>query len=81
MTLEGQFRLAGFYTTRWVEAPSVEATEKIGLEMLRSELSFSEEEKQRAPDARIYFDEIVEVPSDTKFPPKFGLAWFDMEEG
>ena len=80
MTQEGEFRLMGFYTTRWVEAPDAEAAETAGMDMLRAEYSFSNEERQRAPDARVYFEEVVEVPSDTpRIPPNRGATWYDME--
>ena len=77
MTLEGEFQLMGFYTTRWVEAETVEEAEMAGLKMLRDKFTFSEEDKQRAPDAKVYFEEIVEVPSDTeRVPPNSGATWF-----
>jgi hypothetical protein len=80
MTLEGKFQLMGFYTTRWVEADTAEAAEPIALEMVRDEFRFSEEEKRRAPDAMMYFEEIVEVEPDTPRVPNKGATWFPMEE-
>ena len=80
MMRDGEFQLMGFYTTRWVEAPTPEAAETAGVDMLRAEYRFSDEEKQRAPNARVYFEEVVEVPSDTpRIPPNGGATWFEME--
>ncbi|RIA35535.1 hypothetical protein DFR49_4315 [Hephaestia caeni] len=78
--LVGASQFMGFYTTRWIEAPTAEAAETAGVEMLRAEYRFSEEEKQRAPDARVYFEEVVEVPADTpQIPPNSGATWFEMD--
>ena len=80
MTLEGEFQLVGFYATRWVEAESAEAAELAGLQMLREEYPVSEEDKLRAPDAKVYFEEVVEVEPDTPRVPNAGASWFPMEE-
>ena len=80
MTLEGKFQLMGFYTTRWVEAATVEAAEQDALEDVRSEFTFSEEDRRKAPDAMMYFEEIVEVDPDTPRTPNKGASWFPMEE-
>ena len=81
MTMDGEFRLVGFYTTRWVEAGTAEEAELQALQMLRAEYQFSHEEKQKAPEARVYFEEVLEVPSDTRrVPPNSGATWFSMDE-
>ena len=80
MTLDGKFRLMGFYTTRWVDAPDAEAAELLGLDMLRDEFRFSVEERHKAPEAKVYFEEIEEVPSDTARNPNKGATWFEMED-
>jgi hypothetical protein len=76
--MKGSKGLMGFYTTRWVEAPTADEAELIALEMLRSEYQFSEKQKRKAPDARVYFEEIVEVAPDSKRNPNSGATWFDM---
>jgi hypothetical protein len=80
MTMEGKFQLMGFYTTRWVEAETAEAAEPIALELVRDEFRFSDEDRRRAPDAMMYFEEIVQVEPDTPRVPKKGASWFPMEE-
>ena len=80
MTLEGKFQLMGFYTSRWVEADTAEAAERLALEMIRSEFQFSEEDRRRAPDAKMFFEEIVEVEPDTPRGLNKGASWFPMEE-
>ncbi len=80
MTLEGKFQLMGFYTTRWVEAETAEAAEPLALEMVRNEFQFSAEDRRRAPDAMMYFEEIVEVEPDTPRVPNQGATWFPMKE-
>ena len=80
MTRGEKFQLMGFYTTKWVEAETAEAAEPIALEMLRDELRFSEEDRRRAPDAKVYFEEVVEMPAETPRVPNAGATWFPMEE-
>jgi hypothetical protein len=80
MTLEGKFQLVGFYTTRWIEADTAEAAEQSALESVRNEFTFGEEDRQKAPDAMMYFEEIVEVAPDTPREPNEGASWFPMEE-
>ena len=76
--LKGSKSLMGFYITRWVEASSAEDAELIALEMLKGEFVFSEKQKRKAPDARVYFEEIVEVARDAKRNPNSGATWFEM---
>jgi hypothetical protein len=80
MTFDGRFQLMGFYTTRWVEAETVEVAEQGALEAVRDEFRFSEEDRRKAPDAVMYFEEIVEVEPDTPRVPNKGATWFPMEE-
>ena len=70
----------GFYATRWVEAESAEAAEPIARELVRDEFRFSEEDRRRAPDAKMYFEEIVELELDTPKLPNKGASWFPIEE-
>ena len=79
-SIVGTEGLAGFYTTRWVEALSTEEAEQVGLEALRGEVEFSEDQKRNAPDAKVYFEEIAEVPEDTPRVPNKGATWFPMDE-
>ena len=72
--------LTGFYSTRWVEAGSVEEAEIAALEAIRDEFRFSEDQARQAPDAKVYFEEITEVPEDTPRVPNRGATWFPMDE-
>ena len=72
--------LTGFYTTRWVEAESVEEAEIAALEAIRDEFRLSEDQKRQAPDAKVYFEKIEEVPEDTPRVPNKGATWFPMAE-
>ena len=80
MTREGKFQLMGLYSTRWVEAETAEAAEPLALEMLRDEFRFSDEDKKKAPDAKAYFEEVVEMPPETPRVPNAGATWFSMDQ-
>ena len=74
--------LVGFYTTRFVEAENAEEAEFAGLEMLRADPGFeirSEKLRQQEPQAKVFFEEIVEVAPDTDQVPNKGATWFNME--
>ena len=74
--------LVGFYTTRFVEADSAEAAELAGLDVLRHDPDLQirlEKLQQQEPQAKVYFEEIVEVDPDTKRVPNKGATWFDIK--
>lgn len=77
--LIGDQGLFGFYTTRWVEASDAEAAELIALDALRSDPKLQLESKDLRTDARVYFDEIVEV--DGPGGPNTGFVWYPMDSG
>lgn len=70
----------GFYTHRWVEAENAGQAELKTLELLRGEFRFSEDEKRKAPDAKMYFEEVAELPEGSPIGPNGGATWFPMEE-
>ena len=70
----------GFYTGRQVEASSPEEAEQAALAMLRSEYQFNETQRTKAPDARVYFEELFEVEPETEQGPNKGACWFDMDD-
>ena len=79
-SIRGTEKLQGFYTTRFVEAPSAEEAELEALGMLREEYQFTEEQKLLAPEPKVYFEEVVEVSPDTPRVPNRGATWFDMDD-
>jgi len=48
--------------------------------MLRIEYPVSEEDRRKAPNAKVYFEEVAEVPEDTPRIPNKGFTWFPMDE-
>ena len=80
--LLGEYGLMGFYTTRWVEAASEEEAEMLALEALRSDpdLQPSLEVRDRSKAAKVFFEEIDEVPPETERCPNKGATWFRMDE-
>ena len=77
--MKGLKGLMGFYTTRWVEASSADEAELLALEMLRDEFNFSERQRSKAPHAKVYFEEIVEVEPSSSRNPNRGATWFSMK--
>jgi len=74
----GESAPIGFYTTRYVEAASSAAAETAALETLREEPVFNVPASARSKDAKVYFDEISEVPSDTPQIAGAGFSFFIM---
>ncbi len=72
----GKTEPVGFYTTRWVSASSPEEAEIVALEALRAEPNFQVDDAEKTKDAKIYFEEIVEV--DGPGGVIAGAAWFVM---
>ena len=68
--------LVGFYTTRWVEAADAEQAELAALDLLRTEPTFQLKTPPEGVEAKVYFDEIVEV--DGPGGPNAGATWFEM---
>jgi hypothetical protein len=70
----------GFYATRFVEADSAEDAESIVLQALKAEKSLRLPigARKGAADARVYFEDIVEVAPRWK-KPKPGFTFFEME--
>ena len=73
--------LVGFYTTRFVEAASVEEAETLGVEIIRNDpdlLLKRQKHRLLKPPAKVFFEEIVEVAADTDRVPNKGATWFSM---
>jgi hypothetical protein len=77
--LIGSRKPIGFYVTRFVEAQSVEDAESLALQALQRERSLRVPPvvRKRFADARVYFEEIVEVEPRWKRPKK-GFSFFEM---
>lgn len=76
--LLGQDEPVGFYTTRFVEADSPEEAELLAVALLRDDPSLDVLAEHRTHDARLYFEDINEVPSDTEQKPNSGFTFFTM---
>ncbi|CAN7511002.1 hypothetical protein LJR168_003598 [Pseudoxanthomonas sp. LjRoot168] len=70
--------LVGFYTTRFVEADTPEQAELAVLELLRSDASLELPPEYRSQDAKVYFEDIDEVPMDTERALDAGFVFFTM---
>src|SRR3546814_18930299 len=68
-TLLGQEELVGFYTTRFVEADSPEQAEIMAIELLRNDPSLDVSSEHRTQSAKVFFEDIDEVPGDTEQKP------------
>lgn len=69
----------GFYTTRFVEAESAEEAELAAVNLLRSDSSLAMPEELRTKEAKVYVEEIEEVPPDTERKPNKGFTFFSMD--
>lgn len=76
--LIGKSRPIGFCTTRFVEASSVSEAETLALDWLRGEELFNVAEELRSKDAKVFFDQIVELAADAAPPPQGGFTFFIM---
>ena len=73
-----QDELVGFYTTRYVEADTSAQAELAVLELLHNDSSLELPPEHRSQDAKVYFEEIDEVPMDTEQKPNAGFVFFTM---
>lgn len=74
----GESSPIGFYTTRFVEAANQGEAEMLALDLLRGEEFFNTPPGSRSEDAKVFFDEIVEVAPDTERVPNGGFSFFVM---
>jgi hypothetical protein len=68
----------GFHATRFVDAPNSDEAEMLALGLLRGEDFFNISPEHRAGDAKVFFDEIVEVAPDAERVPNRGFSFFVM---
>lgn len=77
-TLIGQKEPIGFYTTRLVEADSLEQAEEFALELLRKDCDLHVPPEHRTQEVKVHFEDIDEVFAETKQKPKAGFTFFTM---
>ena len=70
----------GFYTTRYIAAENAEAAEMAVLEILKKDPALQLPPGVEKPaDARVYFEEIEELPSDTRPTSNSGFSFYEMD--
>ena len=74
--LLGQGRPVGFYTTRFVEAADAREAELEAVGRLRGDPSLAVAPEHRTKDAKVFVEEIDEVPDDTPRVPDAGFSFF-----
>ncbi|HRE43229.1 MAG TPA: hypothetical protein PKY87_04585 [Terricaulis sp.] len=78
LEIEGELRLCGFFTTRYVEAPDAEAAAAMAAEMLFDDPDLAlPDGVEPHPEQRIYFESVDEVEAAE---PEPGFSFFPMEE-
>lgn len=77
----GQTHPVGFYTTRYVADATPEAAELAALSVLKHHKSLQLPDGVAKPkEARVYFEEIVEVGADEVPDEDMGLSFYPMED-
>jgi hypothetical protein len=76
---DGQKKMFGFATTRWVEANSSEEAELKAIEALKKEPRFDFPPELRDPRSRVLFEEVTPVEPIDVPDVLPGLAWFPMD--
>jgi hypothetical protein len=74
----GESSPIGFYTTRFVEASNPDEAEMLALGLLRDEEIFNVPPESRSEDARVFFEEILEVPMNADRVTGSGFTFFVM---
>jgi hypothetical protein len=78
-SLAGQSEAVGFYTTRYVEAPSLPEAELAAMALLRSDPNFElVRPEDRMEDAKIFFEQLEQVTEEVGFSPASGFSFFSM---
>jgi hypothetical protein len=78
-SLMSQKEPLGFYTTRFVQAGSPAEAEMAALSLLRQDETFgSVRPEDRMEDAKVYFEQIEEVPAESGRGPGKGFTFFPM---
>ena len=68
----------GFYTTRCVQAKDEIEAEQLALDNLRAEIKSLCPEMKPNKEAKVYFEEIVEVAQESASEIKGGFTFYEM---
>ena len=77
--LIGQTTAIGFHATRFVDAQSAQEAERIAVAALREDAALTVTVEPRVKNAKVFFESIEEVPSDTERVANTGFAFFSMD--
>jgi hypothetical protein len=77
--LIGQTTAIGFHATRFVDAQSAQEAERIAVAALREDAALTVTVEPRVKNAKVFFESIEEVASDTERVPNTGFAFFSMD--
>jgi hypothetical protein len=77
--LIGQTTAIGFNATRFIDAQSAQEAERIAVAALREDAALTVTAEPRVKNAKVYFESIDEVPSDTERAPNSGFSFFSMD--
>jgi hypothetical protein len=80
VAMEGSAKL-GFFTTRFVEAATPDAAERIAVDMVRQDVHLHHVVRNAPADPpMIYLEDLAEIPSFDGYPvPGAGYSWFPDE--
>jgi len=76
----GKSHPIGFYTTRFVQAPNEQEAEIAALATLRAAPELQIAPEHRTPDAKVFVEELTEVPASTEQRPNAGFTFYDRED-
>lgn len=77
--LIGEPGLVGFYITRFIEAANPGEAESLVVQQLRAEPRLAPPDGHRPSGmARVYFEEITELPGDQQPAQQPGFTWYAM---
>jgi hypothetical protein len=78
--LIGLTAAVGFHATRFVDARSAAEAEATAVAALRQDAALTVTSEPRVKNAKVYFENIEEVPSDTERSPNSGFTFFTMDK-
>jgi hypothetical protein len=78
--LIGLTSAVGFHAIRFVDARSAAEAEQSAVAALRQDPALTVTSEPRVKNAKVYFESIEEVPSDSERSPNAGFTFFTMEK-
>lgn len=76
--LIGLTAAVGFHATRFVDAQSTVEAEQIVVAALRQDAALTITSEPQVKNAKVYFENIEEVPAETERVPNDGFTFFRM---